>query len=123
MHTSIIRKLPPYFKKTTQAHYFHRVPQLWVILLNSVSLRVHRTCLHECSVTSNSAVPRTVVHEAPLSIAFPRQEHWSGLPFPSLADLPDPVIEPRSSALQGDSVLSKLPVKQGKPSVRVSGCG
>ena len=76
-----------------------------------------------CSVASDSATPGTVAHQAPLSIAFPRQEHWSGLPFPSLADLPDPVIEPRSSALQGDSVLSKLPVKQGKPSVRVSGCG
>ena len=53
----------------------------------------------------------TVAHQVPLSIGFPRQEHWSGLPFPSWGDLPDPVIEPRSPALQGDSLLSKPPVK------------
>ena len=35
-----------------------------------------------------------VAHQAPLSMGFPRQEHWSGLPFPSLGDLPDPGIEP-----------------------------
>ena len=43
---------------------------------------------------------------------FPRQEHWSGLPFPSPGDLPDPGIEARSSALRADSLLSELP---GKP--------
>ena len=43
---------------------------------------------------------------------FFRQEYWSGLPFPSPGDLPDPVIEPRSPALQADSLLSDLP---GKP--------
>ena len=42
-----------------------------------------------------------------------RQEYWSGLPFPSPCDLPDPGIEPRSPALQADSLPSKLP---GKPS-------
>jgi len=34
--------------------------------------------------------PRTVARQAPLSVGFPRQECWSGLPFPSLEDLPDP---------------------------------
>ena len=43
---------------------------------------------------------------------FFRQEYWSGLPFPSPGDLPDPVIEPGSPALQADSLLSDLP---GKP--------
>ena len=55
---------------------------------------------HSISVVSDSIViPWTVAHQAPLSIGFPRQEHWSELPFPSPGDLPDPGIEPRSPAL------------------------
>ena len=53
--------------------------------------------------------PWTVAHQAPLSMEFSRQEYWSGLPFPSLGDLPDPGMEPRSPALQADSLLSKPP--------------
>ena len=45
--------------------------------------------------------PWTVARQAPLSMGFPRQEHWNGLPFPSAGDLPDPGIEPMSSALAG----------------------
>ena len=45
--------------------------------------------------------PWTVVHQAPWSMGFPRQEYWSGLPFPSPGDLPDPGIEPMSPALAG----------------------
>ena len=45
------------------------------------------------------ATPRTVAYQAPLSMGFSRQEYWSGLPFPSPGDLPDPGIEPRSPAL------------------------
>ena len=49
--------------------------------------------------------------QAPLSIDFFRQEYWSGLPFPSLGDLPDPGIEPRSLALQVDSFTTEPPGK------------
>ena len=49
---------------------------------------------------------------APLSMGFSRQEYWSGLPFPSAGDLPDPGIEPGSSALQADSLQSE---PLGKP--------
>ena len=42
---------------------------------------------------------------------FSRQEYWSGLPFPSPEDLPDPGIDPRSPALQADSLLSESPEK------------
>ena len=42
------------------------------------------------------ATPWTVAYQAPLSMGFSRQEYWSGLPFPSPGDLPDPGIEPRS---------------------------
>ena len=45
------------------------------------------------------ATPWTVAQQAPLSIGFSRQEYWSGLPFPSPGDLPDPGIEPGSPAL------------------------
>ena len=48
---------------------------------------------------------------------FPRQEYWSGLPFPSSQDLSNPGIEPRSLALQVDSLWTEL---QGKPIYRVS---
>ena len=54
------------------------------------------------------ATPWTVAYEAPGSMGFSRQEYWSGLPFPSPGDLPDPGIEPRSSALQVDSLLTEL---------------
>ena len=45
--------------------------------------------------------PWTVALQDPLSMGFPRQEYWSGLPFPSLEDLPDSGIEPESPALAG----------------------
>ena len=48
-------------------------------------------------------IPWTVACQAPLSMKFSRQEHWGGLPFPSPGDLPDPGIEPRSSALQANT--------------------
>ena len=50
----------------------------------------------------------TVDLQAPLSMGFPRQEYWSGLPFPSAGDLPDPEIKPRSSAFQADALPSEL---------------
>ena len=52
---------------------------------------------------------------APLSMEFSRQEYWSGLPFPSPGDLPNSGIEPRSPALQADSLPSESP---GKPEKR-----
>ena len=54
----------------------------------------------------------TVACQAPLSMGFSSQEYWSGLPFPSPGDLPDPETEPRFPALQGDSLLSE---PQGQP--------
>ena len=48
----------------------------------------------------------TVAHQAPLSMEFSRQEYWIGLPIPSPGDFPDPGIEPRSPALQADSLLA-----------------
>ena len=64
------------------------------------------------SVMSDSVTPWTVAHQAPLSVGFPRQEYWSGLPCRSPGDLPDPGIKPRSPTLQADSLPSEPP---GKP--------
>ena len=55
------------------------------------------------------AAPWTVAYQAPLSMEFSSQEYWSGFPFPSLGDLPDPGIEPRSPALQADTLPSEPP--------------
>ena len=53
------------------------------------------------------AAPWTVAYQAPLSMGFSRQEYWSGLPFPSPGDLPDPGIKPGSPALQADALTSE----------------
>ena len=55
--------------------------------------------------------PWTVAHQAPPSMEFSKQEYWSGLPFPSPGDLPDPGIKPRSPALQADTLSSEPPGK------------
>ena len=60
--------------------------------------------------------PWTVTCQAPLSMEFSRQEYWSGLPFPSLRDLPDAGIKARSPALQADSLPSE---PLGKPIAKV----
>ena len=52
------------------------------------------------------ATPWNVACQAPLSMGFSRQEYWSGLPFPSPGDLPDPGIKPGSPALQTDSCIA-----------------
>ena len=57
-------------------------------------------------------IPWTVAYQAPPSMEFSRQEYWSGLPFPSPGDLPDPGIEPRSPALQADTLPSEPPGMQ-----------
>ena len=54
------------------------------------------------------ATPWIVARQAPLPMGFSRQEYWSGLPFPSLGDLPDLGIEPGSPALQADALPSQL---------------
>ena len=73
---------------------------LWSCVLS------HFSCVWLC------ATPWTVVHQAPLSMGFSRQEYCSGFPFPSPGDLPNPGVEPGSPALQVDSLPSE---PQGKP--------
>ena len=60
------------------------------------------------------AIPWTVAHQAPPSMGFSKQEYWSGLPYPSPGDLPDPGTEPGSPTLRTDALPSEPP---GKPSL------
>ena len=62
----------------------------------------------------------TVALQAPLSMEFSRWEYWSGLPFPSPADLSDPGIEPGSPALQADYLPSEPPGKPPRAEFRVN---
>ena len=57
------------------------------------------------SVMSDWVTPWTAAYQAPPSMEFPRQEYWSGLPFPSPGELPTPGIKPRSPTLQADSTI------------------
>ena len=60
--------------------------------------------------------PWTVAHQAPPSMEFSRQRYWSGLPFPSPGDLPNPGIELGSPALQADALPTEPP---GNPSFQL----
>ena len=57
--------------------------------------------------------PWTIACQAPLSMEFSRQGYWSGLPFPSPGDLPNPGIEPMYPALHADNLLTELLEKPG----------
>ena len=65
--------------------------------------------------------PWTAAHQAPLSLGFSRQEHWSGLPCPPPGDLPNPGIEPPSPALLADSLCSEPPGKLKQELIIVMG--
>ena len=82
-----------------------RLPFPFIIIRFIVSLcvSVARSCPIICLTLW------TIAWEGPLFIDFSRQEYWSRWPFPSPGDLPDPGIEPRSPALQADSLLSESP--------------
>ena len=63
--------------------------------------------------------PRTAARQAPLSLGFPRQVYWSGLPYPPPGDLPDPGIEPGSAAVPADFLATE---PRGKPPLSGEPC-
>ena len=82
------------------AHYFCGLPPKTPLLFS-------------CKVVASSYDTMDYIAcQAPLSMGFPRQEYWSGLPFPSLGDLPDPGMEPVSPALADKFFTNEPP---GKP--------
>ena len=76
---------------------------LWLVYLEKVTKS--ESVNH--SVVPDFATPWTVAWQASLSLGFSRQEYWSGLPFPSPGDLPNPGIKFESPALQADSLPSQ----------------
>ena len=94
---SLIKALIPFMRAPPSwSNHIILIPK-WVKLLSHVRL---------------FATPWTVAYQAPPSIGFSRQEYWSGLPFPSPGDLPNPGMEPGSPALEADTLTSEPP---GKP--------
>ena len=71
---------------------FNMLSRLVITFLPRSESEVAQSCLTLCD-------PMTVAYQAPLFMGFSRQEYWSGLPFPSLRDLPNPGIEPGSPSL------------------------
>ena len=82
-------------------HLYRMLPTAW-----NTHACMHAKSLQSCPTLCD---PWTVAHQAPLSMGFPRQQYWSGLPFPSPGQLSDPGIKPRSPALQADSLPSEPP--------------
>ena len=76
-----------------------------------IFLLVMRSEVKSLSRVRLFATPWTVAYQASQSMGFSRQEYWSGVPFPSPGDLPDPGIEPPSPALQADTLPSEPPGK------------
>ena len=64
----------------------------------------------------------TVAYQALPSMRFSRQEYWSGLPFPSPGNLPDPGIEPGSPSLEADALTSEPPEKSSTAVSKANGC-
>ena len=78
------------------------------ILYNSATCEAHGAEVMSLSRVQLFATAQTVTYQVPLSMGFSRQEYWSGLPFPSPGDLPNPGIEPRSPVLQGAAAAKSL---------------
>ena len=102
-----------------KASKIHRlVKKLFSFLLPHGHLRVLKVVVVESlSGVQFFATLWTVAQKTPLSMEFTRQEYWSELPFPPPGDLPDPGIEPASSALAGEFFITEPPGKPGTKSI------
>ena len=100
----------PHFLMLNQL-YIPGIKSYWlsckIIILSIMKVKVKSLSRVRLFVT-----PWTVAYQAPPSMGSSRQEYWSGLPFPSPGDLPDPGIEPRSPTLRADTLPSE---PSGKP--------
>ena len=102
------------------ASWFFRSTKMRLNWFSNLSLTVeHLLCTTHLVVVIWSLncvwlllTPWTVACQAPLSMGFPRQEYWNGLPFPSPGDLPNPGIKRATPALQLDALLLR---QQGSP--------
>ena len=96
---------PKYMHVSIHIYIFHKGKICIYIYVYTCMYAYMLLLLFSHEVVSNfSVTPWTVVHQAPLSMGFSRQEYWSGLPFPSPGELPKPGIKPASSASQAGSL-------------------
>ena len=90
-----------------------------ISLLSNVDILKVKVKMKSLSPVRLFATPWTVAYQAPQFMEFSRQEYWSGLPFPSPWDLPDPGIEPRSPALWADTLPSEPQWKVDKRALEI----
>ena len=90
-----------------------------ISLLSSVDILKVKVKMKSLSPVRLFATPWTVAYQAPQFMEFSRHEYWSGLPFPSPWDLPDPGIEPRSPALWADTLPSEPQWKVDKRALEI----
>ena len=88
-----------------------------IVIEKVVYLGLQVLVAQSCPILCNSMA---CSHQASLSMGFPRQEYWSGLPFSSPGDLSDPGIKPVSPILQADSLPPEPPGKFNFNSVQIS---
>ena len=104
------------FPSHSEWHIIDRWPRFQVrCFLRQLTAAVN--IFHCLSRVQLFVTPWTVAYQAPPSMGFSRQEYWSGVPFPSPGDLPNPGIEPGSPAFQADALTSEPP---GKPRFTVT---
>ena len=104
--------LPPYYIPSVKLQMRHN--KLFLKLLSRLVTALFLKHVFVLNRFSFFVTPWTVACQAPLSMGFPSQEHWSGLPFPSPRDLLDPGIELGSPALQANCLPAEPP---GKPTL------
>ena len=101
-------------------HLYTHGDQLCTVLpllnFSPVTLQPSRWYVHTQSLSRVwlFVTPRSVACQAAMSMEYSRQKYWSGLPFPSPGNLPDPGIKPRSPALQADALSTEPPGNQLK---------
>ena len=89
-----------------------RLIQLKAFFSNiSLSYKLVKVKVKLLSCVQLFATPWTVAYQASLSMGFSRQEYWSGLPFPSPGDLPNPGTKPGTPTLEADALTSEPPEK------------
>ena len=99
--------------KNTGVSCYFLLQGIFPIQGSNLHLQLLLLLLSRFSRVQLCVTPQTAAHQVPPSLGFSRQEHWSGLPFPSLGDLPNPGIKSASPAL-ADKFFTTEP--QGRPS-------
>ena len=103
----------PYYPKYSSISFLKTKLNLLHNHIITLKIRKFELTMHAQSLSHIRllATPWTVARQAPLSMGFSRQEHWSGLPCPPPGDFLNPGVKPRSATLHTDSLPSEPPGK------------